>query len=319
MYKLNKKDKKILETIDLNARIPISEIARKIRLSKEVVNYRLKNLEKRGVIEGYYPIIDISKTGIINCRILIKFERITPQIEKEFIEFTKKIKPVTWIAVLEGEYDIAIVFQVKNTFELHEAMQKIYEKYINYIKKRSISIVNNIYHFQHKYLYGNRETPCIITGTSKVANLDKQDMKILNILSSNCRTTLVEIAKLCKLSANAVKARIKNLEKKKIIIGYNFKLNNRTLEYTHRKTYVYFYNYSKKQLTKLITYLQNQPNVIYITKAIGSSDLEFETMFKVEKKYKEFLDRLRTEFKEFIREHSTLTTSYEPLVRYISK
>ena len=55
--KLDEKDKKILYELDKNSRQGISSIAKKVRLSKEVVNYRIKNLEKRKIIKGYYAVL----------------------------------------------------------------------------------------------------------------------------------------------------------------------------------------------------------------------------------------------------------------------
>ena len=45
--KLDLKDKKILFELDKNSRIPLSKLAKKIRLSKEVVFHRLNNLIKK--------------------------------------------------------------------------------------------------------------------------------------------------------------------------------------------------------------------------------------------------------------------------------
>ena len=50
MIELDKKDREILFHLSLNARASLSDLSRKTRLSKEVIHYRIKNLEKNGVI-----------------------------------------------------------------------------------------------------------------------------------------------------------------------------------------------------------------------------------------------------------------------------
>jgi DNA-binding Lrp family transcriptional regulator len=52
------KDQKILSNIIEDARIPISELAKKIKLSREIVQYRLKNLEKY-LIAGYQARVNL--------------------------------------------------------------------------------------------------------------------------------------------------------------------------------------------------------------------------------------------------------------------
>ena len=42
-------DKKILHTIDYDARIPLSALAKKVKQSKQTTAYRLKRLEQRGI------------------------------------------------------------------------------------------------------------------------------------------------------------------------------------------------------------------------------------------------------------------------------
>ena len=73
----------ILYQLELNARQPNSEIAKKVGLSKEVVNYRIKRLENERVIKSYYAIIDLSKLGYINFRVYLKLIDATPKKEKE--------------------------------------------------------------------------------------------------------------------------------------------------------------------------------------------------------------------------------------------
>ena len=59
--KLDLKDKKILYELDLNSRATLNEIAKKVGLSKQVVDYRLKNLIKNNVINRFYTAINFSK------------------------------------------------------------------------------------------------------------------------------------------------------------------------------------------------------------------------------------------------------------------
>ena len=61
--KLDLIDKKILNQLDLNSRQSDSEIGKKIRQSKQVVNYRIKKLLENGIITAFYPHINIANLG----------------------------------------------------------------------------------------------------------------------------------------------------------------------------------------------------------------------------------------------------------------
>ena len=55
---LNLKDRKILAELDLNARATFHDIGKKARLSKETVIYRVRQLEKRGIIQRYTTLVN---------------------------------------------------------------------------------------------------------------------------------------------------------------------------------------------------------------------------------------------------------------------
>ncbi|MBN1645613.1 winged helix-turn-helix transcriptional regulator, partial [Candidatus Woesearchaeota archaeon] len=57
------KDKLILVNLSKNARISLLELSRTVKMSPESVSYRIKQLEKKGIIQGYRAMIDVHKLG----------------------------------------------------------------------------------------------------------------------------------------------------------------------------------------------------------------------------------------------------------------
>lgn len=64
-YKLDLRDKKLLYELDLNSRQSFNELARKLKVSKSAVIYRIRNLEKASIIKCYNTIMDTGKLGYI--------------------------------------------------------------------------------------------------------------------------------------------------------------------------------------------------------------------------------------------------------------
>ncbi|AFV24129.1 putative transcriptional regulator [Methanolobus psychrophilus R15] len=60
---VNKKDLMILSILQNGARIPISEIAKKVSLSENGVRYRLEKLEEEGYIKNYVVLLNPRKFG----------------------------------------------------------------------------------------------------------------------------------------------------------------------------------------------------------------------------------------------------------------
>ena len=61
--KLAIKDLKILAGLENNSRVSYNKIAKKVGLSKEVVLYRIRNLEKFGIIRKYITSIEYVKNA----------------------------------------------------------------------------------------------------------------------------------------------------------------------------------------------------------------------------------------------------------------
>lgn len=69
----------------------------------------------------------------------------------------------------------------------------------------------------------------MVTKTEPKLNLDEKDRAILKELQDNCRQTFKEISKKIKLPETTVKRRIGQLEKERLIKGYNAILDSDVL------------------------------------------------------------------------------------------
>ncbi|TIW00562.1 MAG: Lrp/AsnC family transcriptional regulator [Mesorhizobium sp.] len=57
-------DMSIIEALQENGRLAISELGRRIGLSQPATSERVKRLEERGVISGYHAVVDAKKLGL---------------------------------------------------------------------------------------------------------------------------------------------------------------------------------------------------------------------------------------------------------------
>ena len=61
---LTRNDQEVLKTIIQSAKLPDTEIAKKMGLSPQAVFKIRHKLEDKGIIKGYQPILDLKKLGI---------------------------------------------------------------------------------------------------------------------------------------------------------------------------------------------------------------------------------------------------------------
>jgi Lrp/AsnC family transcriptional regulator for asnA, asnC and gidA len=104
---ISKIDKKILELLQEDARIPITKIAQEVNMSENGVKYRLEKLESKGVIKRFAVLIDPKKVGK-NVMAIFNIE-IEPKKNRNAIPKLKKIENFIKIYNTTGDYSITAI------------------------------------------------------------------------------------------------------------------------------------------------------------------------------------------------------------------
>ncbi|MBI2630077.1 Lrp/AsnC family transcriptional regulator [Candidatus Pacearchaeota archaeon] len=278
--RLDLKDKKILAEIEMNARISHSLLAKKVGLSKQVVKYRIENLERDKIIQGYNAIIDLNKLGYTIYLIYLKLIKITSEKEKIWIKEISNNKNVIAVGKNAGYWDMSIVLRCRNNQELDETFKKVIQGKADKIQEKLVTSELESSYFNLKLLH---KIPDIAVKTSfkpEDSKIDEEDDELLHFLSENCRTNLVDLAVRLKMSANGVKNRIKNLEKKGIIIGHKTKINYEKLGYLHFRVFLHVNKFSKELYEKVTDFLKTKGNVESVSRYMGYADMEFRCYSK---------------------------------------
>ncbi len=315
--KLDLKDRKILTELDFNARQPISKIAKKVRISKEVALYRIRKLEKEGIIKQYYAIINSAKLGYYYCRLLLKFQNITKEIEEKMLKYLKENPKIAYLGILYGSWDLVVGYWARNMIEFEEFIDDFVFKYGKYILEKEVSIGLHLWQFPYRFLLKRNFQEFKTGGKIETYELDDVDKKLLVLLTKNARMSYENLSKELGLSGRAVSYRIKNLVKKKIIVGFRTLIDYKKFGYSNIKVLLYLQNLTKDNFDNLITALKSIPNCIYITKPIGKPDLEFEILTKTREEFFSIIEQLRKNFRNTIRTYDYFIIHEEPISRFI--
>lgn len=303
MDKLDKKDYLILAELDRNCRQSINSITKKTRLSRDVVAYRMKELERKGVVEGYIALIDITKFGYTLYRVYLKFQNTDKAIEQDMISFILKKKNIITLYKTDGPYDLAIGFLAKNVVDYQEYYEEFLLRYRKYIIEEHFSIFVDFVHYYRNYLLEkkNHDYTELSTGSWKNVSYDKQDLLLLQAIATNSRISLLHLAKHTDMTINSAKYRIKKLEDEGVIVAYRALINYTLLGYEYYKVDLTLEDISIR--SALHAYLVQHPNVIYRDVAAGGSDFEFDGEFCSQSDFYNFMDELKAAFPGNIRSY----------------
>ena len=136
-------DYQLLNELAVNARAPLIEFAEKLGCSSQTVNYRIKNLMKKGVLQALRLDIDISKLGLE--KFVLNLNLKDPRQRNSLINHLKYLPYLEYIDIALGWSDLQLEVIIDNVDSLTRMMDQIDSKFPNSIKKQNIMIATQ-YH-----------------------------------------------------------------------------------------------------------------------------------------------------------------------------
>ena len=314
---LDVKDRKILEQLDLNARQSNSQIAKKVKTSKDIVNYRIKKLEKDGIIKGYYSVLNITKLGYVTYKLMLTFQNITSEIEKEITGYFIKSPHVGWVVSCDGYYNLMAIAWVKSAIVFDDFFTDFLNKYSQYVQERDVIVITEIHTCRKAYLFNKKfdDSPDIFYAGEPEFDLDKTDLQIIKILANNSRIPLYEIASKLNLTAEAIAYRIKQLQKKNIIQAFRPIINTSQLGYQYYNILFRLQNF--ENIKKIFQYFKQQPNIIYFVKYLGSYDIGIDLEVKDDKELRAILKGIKDAFSKDIKSYNSVLIYEEHKLSYL--
>ncbi|MCH7568157.1 MAG: Lrp/AsnC family transcriptional regulator [Nanoarchaeota archaeon] len=315
--KIDLYDRKLLYELDKNSVASLTELAKKLRRSKQFVLYRMKKLEEAGIITGYHAIVDMSKLGYFTFRVYFKFQQMTEKEGKEFVEHVRNnLKQVWTITSMHGKWDYALFLGVKTIEEFHKIWEEVMSVYKENIKAYNIAVYAPIYNFNKTFfLSDSKENIERVYGSGEKEKIDDKDWKLIEVYAGNVRQSSLEIADKLKISHDTVRKRIKNLEKRKIIVGYKIGLNLEKLGYVSYRVDLQLISTQRNK--ELFDYCRSHRNIYQINKSIGGADFEIEVIVKDLEHLIKLIDEIKTKFKDVVNDVEYFSFSTFHVLQYI--
>jgi DNA-binding Lrp family transcriptional regulator len=287
-------DKKILCELDLNCRTPLTKMAKKLHIGRNVLDYRIKKLESEKIITNYICSVNLGKLGYKTYKIYFKTK--SSGKEKELIEFLKEEKRIINFIKTEGAFDYAFVIATQNIRELDSFLTELKTKFHDTLGEYTVSIIVHSKIFKiNKLLLGEKQEVKFdkYNSDQKELELDEKDKNILKILSQNANLPIIEIAEKTKYTIDVVKYRMKYLSEK-LVSSFRAIFDMNKLGYFHYVAMLKI-RASSKEEDNLFSWCAKKRNVMYLTKRIGTFDYEINFAVSDINELNAFLSELKKE------------------------
>jgi Lrp/AsnC family transcriptional regulator, leucine-responsive regulatory protein len=305
MVKIDLKDRKILYQLDLNCRQSNNQIGKKVGLSKEVVNYRIKRMQENGIIKCFWTSINSLKLGYYAFRIYINFLDVNPEIKNKIINYFKDYKNVWTLQSAKGPVDLSAIIWADDIYNFNIFWNKTLDRYGNHFEKYAVSILTQVNCLKRSYLlkegYDKSDRDYYtISCIGEPVKIDNLDYKLLNEIADNARIPLLKLAKKLNSSSQTINYRIKSLIKKGIILAFRVDIDISQLNLQNCMIDIYLKDHTKGN--KIKEYLKVNPYVEYIMDmTIGWCDINFELLIKNFNSLTKIVDEIDKRFPGAIR------------------
>ena len=305
---LDSKDHKLLYYLFLDSRQSLSSIAKKIGLQKNVVEYRIKRLQSKGIIKNFNTMIDVFKLGFSVYRLNIVLQYASPDKEREIIDHFVNHDNTWSIASTKGRYDLIITILVKSPNYFYAFYEDTLRHFRYFFKEIFFSQLYETFGYKHSLLlteplepheraYGYRDN-------GQTVNIDMVDYKILKLLAKNTRINSVAVANQINVSTVTIHSRIKKLIKSGVIQRYSITMDINKLGLREFVVNLSLRDYNKKN--QIITYLSDNPFLWEIHKTIGGCDLEITLYATNFEHFYHVMEDLRKKFPDDIANYDYL-------------
>lgn len=304
--KLDAKDIKLLRSYCEDANIPLKTLAKTIGLSREATAYRIKRLMKEGLITRIAAKIDASRFYPNAHCIFLRFSKLSETIRNAAVDVFVKNTNTMWVTTSGGEYDLIASLLTQNAQQLTALIKELENALNGALKEYAVLTYEREYKNRFSDLFDEKgdinHTPHVLREHHPLEPLDEEDQTLLYALSLNAQLTNAQLGEMTKLTPEAVRLRVKQLEKKNIIHGYRAMLDICKLK---RETYyllLKFDTLSQEQEKKLQTYILQNKHIYYSAKTVGAYNCIASMFVRNREELQTFLDDIRNTFSDCLSE-----------------
>ncbi|HQT44521.1 MAG TPA: AsnC family transcriptional regulator [Candidatus Micrarchaeota archaeon] len=311
-------DRHILEELSINSRMLATKLAKKNRLSKQALQYRMQRMESEGVVNAYITYVDWAKLGFIRCQMIIKHSPISDESYAKIMEKCRA-EGAVHITRCDGEWNMLVGYLARTHREIYEKSNRIRQAFgAHMLHWRTATIVDVSVKSMPSYF--NEKDSGMLIGTlgkeGALYNADEKDILILKALATDARAPYAKLAAATRLPPETVRFRMKRLEKEKAIMSYGVSINPELEGFNHFMVLVRFSNPDNKKIDELIKFLLSIPKTRRVARLVSTVDLMYEVRAKDEKEIRAIKDSVDAKFEDIIQAQNVLRMYGENLFAF---
>jgi DNA-binding Lrp family transcriptional regulator len=124
-FRIDEIDKSILVLLAENCRMKNVDIAKKVKISEDVVRLRIKNLERRNVISGYTISVAPERLGYEAYQMLVTIENMSDDVIGKIKYYVRENPYIVFCARMSGKHNMVMNIYARSRAHFSEILHEI--------------------------------------------------------------------------------------------------------------------------------------------------------------------------------------------------
>ncbi len=285
--KLTNTDYKLLSYLYQNKRESLTNISKKLNISKEKVNYKIKKYINSGLIIKFATIFNYNKLGYhLQVIILLKCKNKDLNIKNDMNCISK--------GRCYGKYNLYLNCIFKDELEIQDYLTNKLKDLLIYDHLIIKPILTKLYPL--KFLKNNKENIINSNLNNDLVKLSKNDKLILLELEKNYRTKIIEISKNTDISCELIIYNIKKYYKEGIISGHRLIFDMSKLNYSFSLLLCSIKNLDTNTKQKIMLFCNNHNLINSLVISINNPNVIIQLFHENVKEIQKTIDELNKLF-----------------------
>lgn len=222
MATLSLQDRRVLQTVLLQAEVPVEALARAVGTRAHTFRRTVAKLEERGILLGKRAFINPHALGYLEYHLYLKQ---CESVENQRAKLLKQLSALDGIGLLSElsgdlQYEVRVLKRsVSALMSLTNALSKQYQIHIESL----CQVYEQEYSGPRYDLSVNPTIRSLCSGPADtIVHIDEVDHKILSLLANTSYESMRRVAQSVGIPANTLTYRINRLERAGVIVGYYY-------------------------------------------------------------------------------------------------
>ncbi len=315
LFWLDIKDKKILVVLLEDMRTPLSQIARRVGLSRQTVEYRINKLQEHRVIAGSRAVVNLNALGYHTYHFFLNAKTLAE--EQEIIARAKQFDAVNVIISYTGRWSLELSIIARTPDEFIALSEALFSDFPVDVAGQML-LIRTIKSTVLPPAFLGQSFPLPRSKKTIAAAVDEKDLHLIEMLSDDATKPVALLAKQTTLSTDAVLYRLKKLCRSAHIIEFRPIVNYAALGLSIH-TLLLKVSGSAAAIHKLELFLQESVATIWIAKAFGDWNYIIFIAAATMDAVHEFILLVKSRFSGILREYEALYAYKEHKYTYYSR